>query len=86
MTTSTKLPGINHHYGQISRKALSFFFFVIFYHLGIKAQDAAYIRPSWWFGVSGGINMNFYQGKPPHLINSHLSISQVVQNEMGIGQ
>lgn len=28
----------------------------------IQAQEVIYTKPSWWFGVAGGANFNFYQG------------------------
>jgi len=28
----------------------------------IQAQDPFYTKPSWWFGVAGGSNYNFYRG------------------------
>jgi hypothetical protein len=35
----------------------------------IQAQEVRYTKPSWWFGVAGGANFNFYRGST-HQLNS----------------
>ena len=30
--------------------------------LPVQAQEINYTKPSWWFGVAGGANFNFYEG------------------------
>jgi hypothetical protein len=33
----------------------------------LQAQEAEYSRPSWYFGVAGGANFNFYDGSTQQL-------------------
>jgi len=33
----------------------------------IQAQEVIYSKPSWWFGVAGGANFNFYEGSTHQL-------------------
>lgn len=35
----------------------------------IKAQSVQYTTPSWWFGVAGGANFNYYRGSTQKLTN-----------------
>lgn len=36
----------------------------------MQAQDLQYTRPSWWFGISNGVNINFYEGSTHQLTSS----------------
>ncbi len=53
---------------------------------GIQAQtvDSAFIKPSWWFGVSGGANFNFYQGSTQKL-NNDLTLPAAFHEGNGVG-
>src|SRR6478609_4883741 len=53
---------------------------------GIQAQtvDSAFIKPSWWFGVAGGANFNFYQGSTQKL-NNDLTLPAAFHNGNGVG-
>lgn len=44
----------------------------------------AYTQPSWWFGVAGGANFNFYRGSTQK-INEDLSIPVPFHNGYGVG-
>lgn len=33
----------------------------------VQAQEQQYTRPSWWFGISNGFNVNFYEGSTHQL-------------------
>ena len=35
----------------------------------VQAQEIQYTKPSWWFGVAGGDNFNFYRGST-HMLNA----------------
>ena len=37
------------------------------------AQNTEYKNPSWWFGVAGGANVNFYRGTTQHLTNDFMT-------------
>jgi outer membrane protein OmpA-like peptidoglycan-associated protein len=51
--------------------------------LSIQAQDT-YTKPSWWFGVAGGANLNYYQGTTQNL-NSELFVPKAFLHGNGIG-
>ncbi|MDR3705725.1 MAG: OmpA family protein [Paludibacteraceae bacterium] len=53
-------------------------------HTTIQAQEAAYIQPSWWLGVAGGANFNFYRGSTQEL-NSTLTVPSTFHNGNGVG-
>ena len=50
----------------------------------LKAQDSTYTRPSWWFGVAGGANLNFYRGSTQEL-NSSFTAPATFHNGFGVG-
>ena len=50
----------------------------------VKVQEPKFKQPSWWFGVAGGANFNFYDGSTQKL-NSDLSIPVPFHNGNGIG-
>ena len=51
----------------------------------INAQDTAqYTRPSWWFGVAGGANINFYRGSTQEL-NSAFIAPAIFHGGTGVG-
>src|SRR5665647_1249576 len=39
----------------------------------VQAQDVKFTRPSWYFGVAGGANINYYHGTTQEL-NSNLTV------------
>jgi outer membrane protein OmpA-like peptidoglycan-associated protein len=46
-------------------------------------QDSI-IQPSWWFGVAGGANVNFYDGSTQQL-NSEMSVPKTFHEGFGVG-
>jgi len=50
----------------------------------IQAQKIEYTKPSWWFGVAGGANFNFYRGST-HQLNSGFTPLTTFHEGDGIG-
>lgn len=50
----------------------------------IQAQEIQYAKPSWWFGVAGGANFNFYRGSTQHL-NTDFTPPTAFHNGDGVG-
>ena len=50
----------------------------------LQAQEYRYTRPSWWFGVAGGANFNFYRGTTQTL-NSTFVTPTAFHNGFGTG-
>ncbi len=50
----------------------------------VSAQEAEYAKPSWYFGVAGGANFNFYRGTTQTL-NSDLTVLSPFHNGDGVG-
>jgi outer membrane protein OmpA-like peptidoglycan-associated protein len=50
----------------------------------IQAQEVRYTKPSWWFGVAGGANFNFYRGST-HQLNSGFTPLSTFHDGDGIG-
>ena len=50
----------------------------------VQAQEVKYTRPSWFFGVAGGANFNFYRGST-HQLNSNLTPPVTFHNGDGVG-
>ena len=50
----------------------------------VQAQDAEYTRPSWFFGVAGGANFNFYKGST-HQLTTDFTPPAVFHNGQGVG-
>jgi len=48
------------------------------------AQEVQFTRPSWWFGVAGGVNINMYHGTTQQL-NSNLFLPASFKRGNGIG-
>ena len=49
----------------------------------LQAQDQ-YTKPSWWFGIAGGANFNFYRGTTQEL-NSNLTVPAAFHHGTGAG-
>lgn len=84
MSVSFKIIYPEKLFNSFFKKILTVIFVLLSIIPGIMAQDAAYIRPSWWVGVSGGINTNLYHGGT-QMVNSELSFPFVFQNKIGYG-
>lgn len=65
-------------------KKILILFVVVLFGLQTHAQEIKFTKPSWWFGVAGAANFNFYNGSTQH-INSTLMLPRAVHEGMGIG-
>ncbi len=65
-------------------KKLTILFVVVLLGIQTQAQEIKYTKPSWWFGVAGAANINFYNGSTQHL-NSTLVLPRAVHQGMGVG-
>lgn len=50
----------------------------------VQAQEVTYTKPSWWFGVAGGANFNFYRGSTKQL-NSDFTPPVTFHDGKGLG-
>ena len=50
----------------------------------VQAQVAQYTRPSLWFGVAAGANVNFYRGSTQQL-NASFTVPSAFHDGMGVG-
>ena len=50
----------------------------------VQAQELQYTKPSWWFGVAGGANFNFYEGST-HQLTSDFTPPVTFHKGDGIG-
>jgi hypothetical protein len=50
----------------------------------LQAQDRKFTKPSWYFGVAGGANVNFYRGTT-QMLNSALTVPSAFYNGNGVG-
>jgi hypothetical protein len=50
----------------------------------LKAQDVKYTKPSWYFGVAGGANFNFYHGTT-QMLNSGYTVPAAFHDGNGVG-
>lgn len=50
----------------------------------LQAQDTKYTKPSWYFGVAGGANVNFYRGTT-QMLNSAMTVPSAFYNGNGVG-
>lgn len=51
----------------------------------LQAQDATFTKPSWWFGVAGGANFNFYRGTTQQLTSADFLTPTAFHDGQGIG-
>ena len=59
-------------------------FILISVSMSLKAQEIHYTRPSWYFGVSGGANLNYYHGTTQEL-NSGFTTPAAFHDGYGTG-
>ncbi|OYX85120.1 MAG: flagellar motor protein MotB [Flavobacteriales bacterium 32-34-25] len=50
----------------------------------VQAQEIQYTKPSWWFGVAGGANFNFYEGSTNKL-SSNFTPPATFHEAKGVG-
>ncbi len=74
-------------YNQIIKSVIACTFVLTVSQSPIQAQQtpkATFTQPSWWFGVAGGANFNFYQGTTQHLTNDFM-VGTAFGDGQGIG-
>jgi len=59
-------------------------FILTFIQAPLQAQQIKYTKPSWYFGVAGGANFNFYRGTT-QIMNSTLTTPSAFYNGNGVG-
>lgn len=57
---------------------------LLFFSTALKAQDNRYSKPSWFFGIAGAANNNFYRGST-QMINSEFTPPAAFHNGYGLG-
>lgn len=57
---------------------------LVCFQFSMEAQDTEYTRPSWYFGVAAGANLNFYRGTTQNL-NADLTVPSAFYNGFGAG-
>lgn len=50
----------------------------------LQAQEVHFTKPSWYFGVAGGANLNFYRGTTQRL-NSDIKVTSAFHDGSGVG-
>jgi hypothetical protein len=50
----------------------------------LRAQETQYTKPSWWFGLAGGANLNFYNGST-YKLNSEFTQPATFHKGFGVG-
>jgi outer membrane protein OmpA-like peptidoglycan-associated protein len=68
---------------NLTIKSLILSAFILTGFQALQAQDQ-YTKPSWWFGVAGGSNFNFYRGTTQEL-NSNLTVPAAFHHGNGAG-
>jgi len=62
------VPGMNRFPNLLAGKWIAMVLFFLNGLMGpLQAQMVQYSKPSWWFGVAGGANFNFYRGSTQQL-------------------
>lgn len=59
-------------------------FMLIGINASLQAQETEYTRPSWLFGVAGGVNFNFYNGST-HQLDANFAPPVTFHEGQGIG-
>jgi outer membrane protein OmpA-like peptidoglycan-associated protein len=53
-------------------------------HAGLQAQEIQRLQPTWWFGVAGAANLNFYSGTT-QMLNSAITAPTAFHKGFGAG-
>lgn len=51
----------------------------------LHAQEVQYTKPTWWFGVAGGANFNFYRGTTQNLNDDRPLLPAAFRHGNGVG-
>ena len=71
-------------YNLIAKGVVISAFMLIGMQTSLQAQDTQYTRPSWWFGVAGAANFNFYEGST-HQLDANFAPTTTFHQGQGIG-
>jgi len=71
-------------YTLIAKGVVISAFMLIGMQTSLQAQDTQYTRPSWWFGVAGTANFNFYEGST-HQLDANFTPTATFHEGQGIG-
>jgi outer membrane protein OmpA-like peptidoglycan-associated protein len=61
--------------------AVALFATVFISNTSVSAQDR--VRPTWWFGVAGAANLNFYRGTAQY-VSADLTLPNALENGFGV--
>lgn len=84
---TTKIMDVQHLNTIFNKSLQELFIFTIlllFCTTNLKAQDNRYTKPSWFFGIAGAANLNFYRGST-QMLNSEFTPPAAFHNGYGIG-
>ncbi|PKP34116.1 MAG: flagellar motor protein MotB [Bacteroidetes bacterium HGW-Bacteroidetes-17] len=88
MISKTNLKKESHKAWSPFSLAIKSLFLITLMFIGIQtiaqAQEVQFTKPSWWFGVAGGANFNFYDGTT-QVLNSNLTTPSAFHKGDGIG-
>jgi outer membrane protein OmpA-like peptidoglycan-associated protein len=71
-------------YNPYMKKILFIILIALGFQMSTMAQEAQYEKPTWFFGVAGGANFNFYRGTTQRL-NGNLTVPTAFHDGDGIG-
>jgi len=71
-------------YNLVAKGVVISAFMLIGMQTSLQAQDTQYTRPSWWFGVAGAANFNFYEGST-HQLDANHAPATTFHKGQGIG-
>lgn len=71
-------------YNPYMKKILFIILIALGFQMSTMAQEAQYEKPTWFFGVAGGANFNFYRGTTQQL-NANLTVPTAFHDGDGIG-
>jgi hypothetical protein len=72
------------HYNKAKQKFIFFFSILIFAAISGHTQTVKILPPTWWFGVSGAANFNFYDGTT-QMLNNNLTVPTAFHKGSGVG-
>ncbi|MDP2159080.1 MAG: outer membrane beta-barrel protein, partial [Flavobacterium sp.] len=82
---NNKIKSIKRAYSSLKEQSvLILLVFILGFQFASQAQETIYTRPSWYFGVAAGSNLNFYRGTTQNL-NSDLTVPAAFHNGFGSG-
>lgn len=71
-------------YNLIAKGIVIGAFMLVGVQTSVQAQEIQYTRPSWWFGVAGAANFNFYEGST-HRLDATFAPPATFHKGQGIG-